>query len=124
MARNRNATLKFEWSDADAFPFPDERFDAVVCNYGICHFPDPDAAVREACRVLKPAVRVAFTVWSTPETAIGFGAIYGAVQTHGSLDVGLPTGPNFFLFSDPEQCRRVLTDAGFRGPAVSAINQI
>jgi hypothetical protein len=35
------------------------------------------------------------------------------METHGSTDVGLPGGPPFFRFSDPDECRKTLRDAGF-----------
>ncbi len=73
--------------------------------------------------MLKPGGRIGFTVWDAPEKAIGFGAIYAAIRSHGSMDVGLPPGPNFFLFSDPEQCKRVLTGAGFQSPSISYVPQ-
>ncbi|HEU5159401.1 MAG TPA: ester cyclase [Streptosporangiaceae bacterium] len=44
--------------DAEALPFPDERFDTVVCTYGLCTIPDDAAAVREAKRVLRPGGRL------------------------------------------------------------------
>ena len=40
--------------NAEALPFEDESFDAVVCLSALLYFSDPDAAMREIARVLKP----------------------------------------------------------------------
>jgi hypothetical protein len=40
------------------------------------------------------------------------------------MDVSLPPGPNFFLFSDPAQCERSLQAAGFRSAAVTKVPQV
>ncbi len=54
-----------EWRQADALelPFPDETFDAVVCQFGVMFFPDKPKAFSEARRVLKPGGVYIFNVW-------------------------------------------------------------
>src|SRR6187200_1125987 len=49
-----NAAIKWQQADAMALPFPDESFDAVVCQFGLMFVPDKAAAVAEAFRVLRP----------------------------------------------------------------------
>jgi ubiquinone/menaquinone biosynthesis C-methylase UbiE len=44
---------------ADALPFPDESFDLVCCRLAAHHFPDLEAFVREARRVLKTGGHIA-----------------------------------------------------------------
>jgi ubiquinone/menaquinone biosynthesis C-methylase UbiE len=123
MARERYPAVRFEQADAEALPFNSESFDAVVNGFGMCHLPNPDVALREAFRVLKRGGRVAFSVWDTPEHAVVFGAIYAAIRAHGSMDVDLPAGPNFFLFSDPGQSSRALLSAGFVSPSCRQVPQ-
>jgi SAM-dependent methyltransferase len=123
LARARQPGVEFRQASADALPFADASFEAVVCNFGMPHFPDPAAALGEACRVLAPGGRLAFSVWDVPERAVGFGAVYAAIREHGTLDVGLPAGPSFFLFSEPGRSVDALTQAGFAGAGTTLVEQ-
>lgn len=124
LARAQFPTLEFHQGDAEALPFPDASFDAVVSNFGMLHFARPERMLAEAHRVLRTGGRVAFTVWAKPEDAKGFGIVLDAVETHGDPDVALPPGPPFFRFSDGEECRRVLAGAGFVAPVITQVAQV
>ncbi|WP_341677323.1 class I SAM-dependent methyltransferase [Niveibacterium sp. SC-1] len=123
LARERYPGLQFECANAEALPFAEASFDAVVNAFGLCHLPHPAAALGEAIRVLRPGGRVAFSVWDLPERAIGFGAVYAAIRAHGSLDVGLPAGPDFFFFSHEENAVEALRAAGFVSPSFRVVEQ-
>jgi ubiquinone/menaquinone biosynthesis C-methylase UbiE len=123
-ARARYPDLDFRTGDAEQLALDDSQFDAVVLNFGMLHLARPERALEEAFRVLHPGGRVAFTVWDTPDKAIGFGIVIGAIQKYGDMNVSIPAGPPFFRFSDPEESKRALSAAGFINPVVTHVPQV
>ncbi|MFC0398322.1 class I SAM-dependent methyltransferase [Paraburkholderia rhizosphaerae] len=115
--------VEFRRGSADALPFADRSFDAVGISFGLLHFADPDKALAEAFRVLCSGGKIGFTVWSTPDRAVGFGFVLKAVETYGRLDVPLPPGPPFARFSDWAECERTLRAVGFIDPQISEVSQ-
>ena len=57
--------------DAQALPFPDQRFDTVVCTLSLCCIPDERQAIAEVWRVLRPGGRfIALEHVRSPNTII------------------------------------------------------
>jgi SAM-dependent methyltransferase len=104
---------EFHQGDAEALRFESVSFDAVVCGFGVGHLPEPDKALSEAFRVLRPRGRYAFSWWCTSDKHEFFALVMEAVKAHGNLEVPLPPAPPMFRFSDPMECKRALSTIGF-----------
>ena len=65
--------------DAEALPFKDGEFDAVISQYGHMFAPRADVAAREMLRVLRPGGRIAFSTWP-PE--LGLGQMFALTGKH------------------------------------------
>lgn len=113
----------FRQGDAQALPFDDGSFDAAVCGYGIIHVPNPELALCELRRVLRPGGRLAASVWDSPKPDNGFGVLYSALRAHGDLTVPLPHGPDFFQFSDVERMTAALEGTGLHDVGVTFVDQ-
>ena len=53
-ARHRAPHLHFETADGRALPFADQSFDGVILATTLCHIPQPETALTEVHRVLRP----------------------------------------------------------------------
>ena len=113
LARATYPDLEFVSGDAEALPIRSASHESVVMNFGMLHLGQPERAVAEAFRVLRPGGSMAFTVWATPDQAQVFAIVLGAIQEYGNPNVALPTGPPFFRFSEPAAARGLLASAGF-----------
>jgi ubiquinone/menaquinone biosynthesis C-methylase UbiE len=111
LASRLHPQVEFVYGNAEALPFTDESFDAVVGNFALLHLGRPEQAVAEFVRVLKPGGRLALTVWDAPEQARFLGVFLDAVA---AAEAGppddIPHGPPFFRFSDEQEFARLLNE--------------
>ncbi len=88
-------------ADVASLPFAPSSFDAVVCAFGIGHFPNATIAMRECGRVLTPGGRLAVAWWDLPERNRLQGVMLEAIQEAGALrPQSLPAGPPLFQYSE------------------------
>lgn len=64
----RSGRVGISWvnGDALAIPFPDATFDAVTISFGLRNVTDPEAALTEFARVLRPGGRVVVCEFADP----------------------------------------------------------
>lgn len=63
IAASTGLAVEFVNGDAEALPFNDGSFDAVISTFGCMFAPRHDAVARELARVLRPGGRLALACW-------------------------------------------------------------
>jgi len=120
LAQRLNPAIEFREADVEHLPFPDHAFDAVVCAFGLGHFPQPEPAVAECVRTLSPGGRIAFAWWHDPARQRIQGIFREAIAEVGvSLPPEVPQGHNMFRFSNADEFLRLLERAGLTEVAVT-----
>jgi hypothetical protein len=74
-------------------------------------------------RVVRAGKRVAISVWDNTTPNNGFGMIYAAVRAHGTLDVSLPHGPDYFQFSTKDRMVAALKEVGLSDVQTMFVDQ-
>jgi ubiquinone/menaquinone biosynthesis C-methylase UbiE len=114
--------VSFEQASAEALPFEDGSFDALVCQFGIMFFDDKRAALEEFARVLRPGGLLAFSVWESHDHNPVVGLAH---RTIGSFFESDP--PGFlklpFSYHDVGAIQALATGAGFRDTEVWRVRE-
>lgn len=74
VASRRGSGVAWHRGSAEALPFPEATFDAVVSQFGLMFFGDRPRALREMWRVLRPGGRLAVAVWASLEETPAYDA--------------------------------------------------
>lgn len=111
-ARTAHPDLSFDQGDAEALPYADGTFDAVVSNFGMHHFPHPDRAAAEARRVLRPGGVFAFSSWADPARNIAWRLLFDAIRAEGD-PAAAKTPPSGGGLAHMDAVLAVLRGAGF-----------
>ncbi len=108
-ARESNVSnCSFSRMDAEALALPDASFDVVLCALGLMYMPDPERALREMRRVLRPGGRVSLAVWGE-RAKCGWSAIFPIVDD----EVASEVCPLFFRLGEQGALAGLCADAKF-----------
>jgi len=104
--------VEFRVADAEALPFADASFDAVLCECALCTFPNKPAAAAQLARVLRPGGRLGLSdVVAEPDRLPE--PLRGLAARVACIGDARPTGDYV----------RLLTDAGLRVDRVERHDQ-
>jgi len=115
--------LTWQTADAQALPFDDASFDAVVCQFGLMFCPDRQRALAEMRRVLRPQGRLLFNTWDSLDRNPGSKVVHELAYK------AFPDDPPTFMkvpFSlpDPDELRALVHDAGFREVRIQTVAKV
>ncbi|MDZ7694101.1 MAG: methyltransferase domain-containing protein [Balneolaceae bacterium] len=100
--------VSFQRMDAEALNLPDSIFDLGTCSLGLMYFPNPNKALEEMHRVLKPGGRAVALVWGKRKEC-GWADIFPIVDHRVQSDVC----PLFFQLGREKALEKAFLKAGF-----------
>ncbi|MER7176239.1 class I SAM-dependent methyltransferase [Streptomyces mesophilus] len=103
-ARAEGLPLTVEEADAEALPYPDDTFDAVLSVVGVMFAPHQEAAAAELARVCRPGGKIVLANW-TPDGFIG--RLFKTIGRHVPPPPGIQPPP---LWGDENRLRELLGD--------------
>jgi SAM-dependent methyltransferase len=108
--------IELEWIDLET-----ASVDVVLCKWGLMFSIDPEAALREVRRVLRPGGRVALAVWDGPAVNP-----WATITTRALVELGHtkqpdPDAPGMFALARPGRLQSVLEAAGFLDVLVDTV---
>lgn len=99
-------TIDFQVADAEALPFENKTFDAVISTFGVMFVSNPQAAANEMSRVCKKGGRLALVTWPPDGTIAG---VFKVMRPYMTLPASPPPSP--FEWGRKERLQELLGDS-------------
>ncbi|MCV0440250.1 MAG: methyltransferase domain-containing protein [Hydrogenophaga sp.] len=98
---------RFLRMDAEQLDLADGGFDVALCAFGLMYLPEPEQAVREMARVVRPGGRIGLAVWGE-RARCGWSALFPIVDA----EVATEVCPLFFRLGQGDALAQLCASAG------------
>jgi SAM-dependent methyltransferase len=120
-AEREAGDVEFRRIDAEWIDLPTATVDVVLCRFGLMLVADPETALREVRRVLRPGGRLALAAWADPAANP-----WTELANEVALELGLteprdPDAPGMFAFARAGRIEDLLAGAGFLDGVVETV---
>jgi SAM-dependent methyltransferase len=111
VARRKAPAVEWQLGRAEALPYENSSFDAVVSQFGLMFFEDRPAALREMLRVLRPGGGLAVAVWASLDQSPGYASLVDLSRRLFGEEVASALRAPFSL-GDTRDLRALFAEAG------------
>lgn len=111
-AKTQFPDIDFSVADFEDLPAKNGAYDAVLSNIVLFHVTDPEKAMSEARRVVKPNGRFVFSQWLGPDRSECYRLLFDVLGRHADMSRA-DAAPNAYALSDEGNAFEIMQRVGF-----------